>query len=156
MTKQGKNKQRNNDDAEDNEDVEDNEDIDECKDLGLMNLTPKSDQLTLSYLLNIIDGIRETPGRILIITSNNYDSLDEALVRPGRIDFTLDMKNASITILSEMFNHYYAEDFNNYGDIHHALLKDFIISPAQIVNIRLYSETPALFIDNLYKFLLNK
>ena len=162
ITKQGKNKQKkteDNEDNEDTEDTEDNEDIDECKEIGLMNLTPKSDQLTLSYLLNIIDGIRETPGRILIITSNNYDSLDEALVRPGRIDFTLDMKNASITILSEMFNHYYNDDFNNYCDIHYdikKLLKDFIISPAQIVNIRLYSETPTLFIDNLYKFLQKK
>ena len=51
--------------------------------------------MTLSYLLNIIDGIRETPGRILIITSNNYDSLDEALIRPGRIDYSLRMNNAS-------------------------------------------------------------
>ena len=30
----------------------------------------KDDKITLSFILNIIDGIRETPGRILIITSN--------------------------------------------------------------------------------------
>ena len=50
------------------------------------------DKITLSFILNIIDGIRETPGRILIITSNDYDSLDPALIRPGRIDMTLEMK----------------------------------------------------------------
>ena len=56
----------------------------------------------ISYLLNIIDGIRETPGRILIITSNNYDSLDDALIRPGRIDYSLRMNNASNITLSKM------------------------------------------------------
>ena len=40
-------------------------------DYGFLKLPDEnSDDLTLSFLLNIIDGIRETPGRILIITSN--------------------------------------------------------------------------------------
>lgn len=43
------------------------------------------DPLTLSHLLNILDGLLETPGRILIITSNHPEKLDEALVRPGTI-----------------------------------------------------------------------
>ena len=51
----------------------------------------KDDKITLSFILNIIDEY-ETPGRILIITSNNYSSLDDALIRPGRIDMTLEMK----------------------------------------------------------------
>ena len=50
----------------------------------------KDDKITLSFILNIIDGIRETPGRILIITSNNYNCLDPALIRPGRIDINLE------------------------------------------------------------------
>ena len=108
------------------------------------------DSLTLSFLLNIIDGIRETPGRILIITSNNYDSLDDALVRPGRIDFTLKMKNASREIIGQMFNHYYGmslEDFISPGELD--LCQDFLLSPAMIVNIRLSSNTPKDFIKNL-------
>jgi hypothetical protein len=56
----------------------------------------QNDKITLSFILNIIDGIRETPGRILVITSNHYDKIDKALIRPGRIDMTLEMKNASI------------------------------------------------------------
>ena len=48
---------------------------------GFTMIEPKSnDKITLSYLLNIIDGIRETPGRILIITSNHYEKLDNALI----------------------------------------------------------------------------
>ena len=52
------------------------------------------DKLTVSFILNIIDGIQEHPGRILVITSNHYNKLDPALVRPGRIDVSLEMRKA--------------------------------------------------------------
>ncbi|EKG14218.1 ATPase AAA+ type core [Macrophomina phaseolina MS6] len=42
--------------------------------------------VTLSGLLNIIDGVAALEGRLLIMTSNTPDTLDAALVRPGRID----------------------------------------------------------------------
>ena len=116
----------------------------------LFSYRKDDDSLTLSFLLNIIDGIRETPGRILIITSNNYDSLDDALTRPGRIDFTLKMKNASREIIGQMFNHYYGlslEDFIFSEELE--LCEDFLLSPAMIVNIRLSSNTPKDFIKNL-------
>ena len=123
------------------------------------NIFKKDDSLTLSYLLNIIDGIRETPGRILIITSNNYDTLDDALVRPGRIDFTLKMTNASVTTISDMFKHYYGQSLEEYYasnyDLKSLELKDYVLSPAEIVNIRLSSNTPDDFINNL-SILFNK
>jgi ATP-dependent 26S proteasome regulatory subunit len=46
----------------------------------------KKKGVTLSSLLNTIDSISRMNGVILIITSNNLESLDEALIRPGRID----------------------------------------------------------------------
>ena len=95
------------------------------------------DKITLSYILNIIDGIRETPGRILIITSNNYDSLDDALVRPGRIDMTLEMKNTSIDTIKEMYNHYYGDIVPD--DVEKKLVNN-VISPAKLVNMRLEYE----------------
>ena len=117
------------------------------------NSSKKDDSLTLSYLLNIIDGIRETPGRIVIITSNNYDTLDDALVRPGRIDFTLKMTNASVSTISDMFKHYYGQSLQEYYASNFGLkslkIKDFVLSPAEIVNIRLSSDTPDDFINNL-------
>merc|ERR1719410_800686 len=44
------------------------------------------DPLNLSGLLNVLDGVVDTPGRILIMTSNHPEKLDPALIRPGRID----------------------------------------------------------------------
>ena len=49
-------------------------------------LSGESQKLNLSILLNILDGVLEQPGRILIMTSNHPEKLDKALVRPGRID----------------------------------------------------------------------
>lgn len=37
-------------------------------------------------LLNVLDGVVETPGRIVIMTTNHPETLDPALIRPGRID----------------------------------------------------------------------
>ena len=42
--------------------------------------------LSLSDILNVLDGVVETPGRVMIWTTNRPDVLDPALVRPGRID----------------------------------------------------------------------
>ncbi|KAI3552350.1 mitochondrial chaperone BCS1 [Colletotrichum filicis] len=42
--------------------------------------------ITLSGLLNLIDGVGAPEGRILIMTTNDPGTLDKALVRPGRID----------------------------------------------------------------------
>lgn len=44
------------------------------------------DRPTLAGLLNCLDGINAKEGRITIVTSNSPDSLDKALVRPGRVD----------------------------------------------------------------------
>lgn len=66
-----------------------------------------STNLTLSSLLNIMDGISEDNGRILIMTSNYWNKLDKALVRPGRIDIELEMGYINDSILNEyIYEHY--------------------------------------------------
>ena len=138
---------------EDNEDTSDNTNTkDIIKKLNklnkkdsynvLNNIDKNNDKITLSYLLNIIDGIRETPGRILIITSNHYNKLDNALVRPGRIDIKLEMKNASANTINQMYCHYYDEVLDT--EIVEKLVDDKI-SPATITNIYLNSKNKEHF-----------
>lgn len=43
--------------------------------------------VTLSGLLNALDGVASSEGRILFMTTNYLDRLDPALIRPGRVDF---------------------------------------------------------------------
>ena len=44
-------------------------------------------RLTLSGLLNAIDGVTSSEGRIVFMTTNYVDKLDPALIRPGRVDY---------------------------------------------------------------------
>ena len=108
----------------------------------------KSDEITLSFILNVIDGIRETPGRIMIITSNHYDKIDKALVRPGRIDMTLEMKNASVDVIEEVIRHYY--DVGIPRRVRNKLSDD-VVSPAMLINLRFHSKNVDEYFENLMK-----
>ncbi|KAH9918672.1 P-loop containing nucleoside triphosphate hydrolase protein [Fomitopsis serialis] len=52
-------------------------------------------RITLSGLLNALDGIGAQEGRILFATTNNYKALDPALCRPGRMDLHIEFRLAS-------------------------------------------------------------
>ena len=56
------------------------------------------DALNLSCLLNILDGIIELHGVMVIFTTNYPEKLDEAFLRPGRIDFKQEFKRARCTV----------------------------------------------------------
>ena len=66
-----------------------------------------TDPLDLSGLLNVLDGVVETPGRIVIMTSNHPQVLDPALIRPGRIDKILYMGPLIADDAILMIQHYY-------------------------------------------------
>jgi hypothetical protein len=67
----------------------------------------EGESITLSFLLNLLDGVLETPGRILVITSNYPDKLDSAFVRPGRIDVKIEFKKATREFIVDMINRFY-------------------------------------------------
>jgi hypothetical protein len=69
-----------------------------------------SDKLNLGFFLNLIDGVLETPGRILIISTNYPEKLDKALVRPGRIDMKIHMEKCSKQMIRDILHHYYDVD----------------------------------------------
>jgi chaperone BCS1 len=49
--------------------------------------------VSLATLLNAIDGVLASEGRLLILTTNHLEKLDPALIRPGRIDKKVFMGN---------------------------------------------------------------
>ena len=63
--------------------------------------------ISISTMLNALDGIRENVGRLAVITSNRYAELDPAITRAGRIDVEQYMGAASIDVLSEMVAAHY-------------------------------------------------
>jgi mitochondrial chaperone BCS1 len=67
-------------------------------------------QVTLSGLLNAIDGVDSPEGHILIMTSNDPDSLDEALVRSGRVSVKVAFRKATPAQSRDIFLRMYQED----------------------------------------------
>lgn len=107
----------------------------------IKNKINKLDNNNLSYLLNILDGINETPGRIIIMTTNKPELLDVALKRPGRVDININFDNCNIENLKEILMHYWSnEDRKNYLKIKEMLnnekfiKSDGVFSPAEIID----------------------
>ena len=65
------------------------------------------DELTLEYILNILDGIVELHNSIIFFTTNDIQSIDPALTRIGRVDKIIEMNYASTGVITEMLKHYY-------------------------------------------------
>jgi hypothetical protein len=71
---------------------------------------PNPDALSLSGLLNVLDGVVDTPGRIVILTSNCPTMLDPALIRPGRVDKQLMLGYMEPGDVASMLEHYFQTD----------------------------------------------
>lgn len=63
--------------------------------------------ISLSALLNIIDGVASNEGRILIMTTNHPEKLDDALLRPGRVDMSVEFGYAEAPAVIELFRAIY-------------------------------------------------
>lgn len=75
--------------------------------------------VSLSALLNVLDGILCPDGLVVIATTNHHDRLDPALTRSGRFDHTIELGNlghADFVRMATMFNRNPA-DFNVANDI---------------------------------------
>ncbi|ETN37877.1 uncharacterized protein HMPREF1541_07500 [Cyphellophora europaea CBS 101466] len=68
-----------------------------------------SSKVSLSGLLNAIDGVAAPEGHILIMTTNKPHELDDALVRAGRISVRVKFENASREQAREIFRRMYRD-----------------------------------------------
>jgi len=84
----------------------------------------------LSDVLNSLDGIIITHGRILIATTNHIEKLDAALLREGRFDIKVQLGCVDNFVIKSFFERYYP---------------DFLIDP----NFEVIDNLPACNIQNL-------
>jgi mitochondrial chaperone BCS1 len=54
----------------------------------------RSSMVSLSGLLNALDGILATEGSVVFMTTNHKNKLDPALIRPGRVDMQVNFTNS--------------------------------------------------------------
>jgi len=137
--------------GEKKEDSSDKEDSDSGIDINLLQLLKssatagpldkwKSNKLTLATLLEVLDGVMEMDGRMLIITTNYPDRLDKALIRPGRIDMKVKFGLCTADNIVQMYQHYFETDLPASFD--RTRLKDDVYSPAEVTQV---------FLNNMHK-----
>lgn len=108
------------------------EDIDCVMDINReKNSTLNTDkQSKLQLLLNFIDGVTSPSNCVFVATTNRIESLDEALIRPGRFDISLNIGLFNITQAKEMCRLFHVDDEVLTG-------LQFPIRPAELQNILL-------------------
>jgi len=128
--------------------IMDNEKLNEKSLVSTVMMKPNDDEpITLDDILNLWDGLEETVGRILVISSNHYGDLDPAITRPGRIDISIEMRDASHKIIEEMYEHLYEKpiDANLLNKV-----TPYFYSPAEIINLYLmHKNDETAFIERL-------
>lgn len=95
--------------------------------------------LSLSEILNSLDGIFSVHGRILIATTNHIESLDAALIRPGRIDIKVEIGFVNFEILKKFigkfFPTYQLENIKIKPNTTIATLQNMILQGANVEEI---------------------
>lgn len=110
-----------------------------------------SSAVTLSGLLNVLDGVSSQEGRVLVMTTNHIEQLDKALIRPGRTDKKVHFKLADEKVSAQLFHTVFKQTPNHkqsegkFGDDKiERLAKDFaskvpeeVFSPAEVLSFLL-------------------
>lgn len=130
---------------------------DEAQDAGTKS-NPSEDKVTLSGLLNFVDGLWSTSGeeRIIIFTTNYKERLDPALLRPGRMDMHIHMGYCcpeSFRILAS--NYHSITDHDTYPQIE-ALITEVMVTPAEVAEVLMRNEDTDVALEGLIQFLNGK
>ncbi|CAN1313357.1 AAA-ATPase At3g50940 [Linum perenne] len=115
-------------------------------------------QLTLSGLLNFIDGLWSSCGdeRIIIFTTNHKEKLDPALLRPGRMDMHIHMSYCNpdgFRILAS--NYLKVESHKLFGQIEQ-LIEEIEATPAEIAEELMKGEDADAVLEGVVGFLQKK
>src|SRR6185437_4295103 len=76
---------------------------------GTKEVAPNQNGVTLSGLLNVLDGFAAPTGVLFVMTTNHIEKLDPALLRPGRIDYKLYLGKASDRQKVELYRRFFPE-----------------------------------------------
>ncbi|TLD03431.1 uncharacterized protein PgNI_12337 [Pyricularia grisea] len=104
---------------------------------------------SLSGLLNSLDGVASPEGRIIIMTTNNIEKLDEALIRDGRVD-----KKQTCQLVDDKSTHI---DLENLARDFASLITTKSLSAAKVQGYLLcHKDNPQAAVANLPHFMDNQ
>jgi chaperone BCS1 len=79
--------------------------------------TTQDTGVTLSGLLNALDGVSSREGRVLFLTTNYLDRLDPALIRPGRVDRKIELAHATPDQARRLFIWFFRDSGLNHAEL---------------------------------------
>ncbi|XWS33796.1 hypothetical protein CRYUN_Cryun22dG0113500 [Craigia yunnanensis] len=116
-------------------------------------------QLTLSGLLNFIDGLWSSCGdeRIIVLTTNHKQRLDPALLRPGRMDMHINMSYCTTQAFRILASNYLGIKGEHwlFRDIEE-LLESTKVTPAQVAEELMKNEDTDIALEGFFSFLKHK
>ncbi|XP_066359626.1 uncharacterized protein [Miscanthus floridulus] len=100
-------------------------------------------KVTLSGLLNFIDGVwsAQTGERIIVLTTNFPDKLDQALIRSGRMDMRIEMSYCCFEAFRTLAKNYLGVEAHPLFQRVEELLQVVEITPADIAECFLQSQS---------------
>ena len=120
--------------------------------------------MTLSGLLNVLDGVASQEHRVLVMTTNHPQRLDPALTRPGRIDKEVEFQLANRGSAKNIFHFMFGQpekigqvsrqeegdgDVESQADEFAAKVPESEFNPAEIISYLLpHKSCPAAAIQH--------
>ena len=101
-------------------------------------------EISFSGLLNLLDGFGRKNKLVVFMTTNYLNKLDEALIRPGRVDFILNFDSPSKPQIKDMFESFFPTQKEKFQELYEeiknhkistALLQKFFCDHRKIDNI---------------------
>merc|ERR1712045_111743 len=129
-----------------NEDEKKNEEKDKPSEPPV-NTSEKTTEIKLSDLLEAFDGVLEMNGRMMVMTTNHLEKLDPALIRPGRVNLSLEFKRCNKQAIGEFFETFFP---NIPLDMEH--VQDGVWTPAEVAQICInHQDDVELAIKKIYE-----
>ncbi len=109
------------------------------------------DDISLEYILNVLDGIIELNNSIVFFTTNTLETIDPALTRVGRVDKVINMDYLNSNMFEEILNYYYPNEcYKKYkSKINNIYNKQ--MSYSKIIQLVIESETIDTVFKNIHK-----
>jgi chaperone BCS1 len=116
-----------------------------------------SGAISLSGLLNGVDGVTGSNGRVLVMTTNHRDRLDPAFIRPGRVDFEFEFTLATNQQIHDcfmlMFSNELGERAVKHASEFAAIVPENLFTVAQICQFLLPRRSTKLVFGDVSQWL---
>ncbi|CAH9104392.1 unnamed protein product [Cuscuta epithymum] len=113
------------------------------------------DKVTLSGLLNFLDGILSCCGeeKIIVLTTNHKDKLDPALLRPGRMDMHIHLSYCKFSAFKQLAKNYLGIDHHNLFKQIEELFEKVDVTPAEVAGELIKNKDVELSLQGLIQLL---